>query len=162
MNHLADEQIADYLAGTADAPTRAHLDACSECRGELDHASALIARAKSAVAASSDRPPAFWTRQRAGILDRLAAPRLRYRAWAAAAIFATIMVGSMLVIRVEHRRPASQPVQQVRATISDDALFAEVNATLQERVPPALEPAALLIDSGDLATDNSDPVLTRR
>ena len=34
MNHLTDEQLADWLAGDANPETQAHLESCAQCRVE--------------------------------------------------------------------------------------------------------------------------------
>lgn len=162
MTHLNDEQITRYLGGAEDAATREHLQACSACRDEAARLLAFVGAARAEVEMRSTQPPAFWTRQRAAVASRIGQRRLLRPVWAVAAAFVVLLAVSVLLLRVEHPKP--QAPRTITATVSDDALFSAIDATLQQQVPAALEPAQILADQRVQAEHigNTDSQATRR
>ena len=161
MNHLTDAQILSCLAAAEDADTRAHLSACDVCRKQIAGILKLSADVKSSVAAVSDKPAAFWTRQRASVTSRLTqgSPRV----WRFATVIALVVVIAALLFQLDRPVPQKSPVVSA-AAISDEALLATVSSTLQQQVPDALEPAQSLVDERQLAESNNSnsSAVTRR
>ena len=160
MTHLTDSQLYSCLAVEEDDATRAHLVTCEDCRQQFERIVKLSGDAKSASAAAADRPPAFWIRQRAAVISQLTSPRpsrMRF-----AAVLALVVLFSVLLFQMD--RPVARPHIANNATMSDDALLAAVDNTLQQEVPDALEPAQVLVNERQLAetTDSNSSAITRR
>ncbi|MGH9521001.1 MAG: anti-sigma factor family protein [Terriglobales bacterium] len=161
MTHLTDAQCMSYLAAEEDAATRAHLASCETCRREVERIVKLAGEAKSAFAAVSDCPAAFWTRQRASAASRVSArsPRI----WRFASALAFVLLVALLMFQF-HRPAPHRPDAGAVTTVSDDALLSAVQNTLQQQLPDALEPAQLLVSQRQLAenSDTNSTAITRR
>src|SRR5262249_18031276 len=96
QEHLTDEQLAEQLAGHADAQVREHLALCPACRDEQERADNLLARCREAIRAAASRSEPFWQWQRTAIVRRhmeWGGPRrLAWAAVTAVVVFIAILV----------------------------------------------------------------------
>jgi hypothetical protein len=103
----------------------------------------MLARLPSYTREAADLPETFWRRQQIGIRAAIAT-RPAPISWSAlafgAAVIALIVVMLFKDIATDHH--AQSPLQV--ENISDQQLLMKVEYTLQNDVPVALEPAALL------------------
>lgn len=77
FGHLSETALLEVLEGTASPEARAHAEACSRCRGQVEEAREALAL----VSAAADVPepsPLYWESMRREVARRSAAPR---RAW---------------------------------------------------------------------------------
>jgi predicted anti-sigma-YlaC factor YlaD len=137
QEHLTDEQLAEQLAGHADARAHEHLAVCPACRDEQERMDNLLARCREAIRAAASRSEAFWQWQRTAVArrrtERSGSRRL---AWAAATA-ALVLIAILLT----EKRPPAKPLAQ---SDPDQALLVDVERSVRREVPRALEPAALL------------------
>jgi hypothetical protein len=149
QHHLADEELTVLLAGGAPRAAQQHLDACSACHQERERLEQDLAGMRASVDELAEQPEAFWTRQRAGVLARAGRRRL---AVLSAPLLATACLLLALALGLLNAEPA--PAPQAVASPSADMLV-EVERTLQQPVPDALAPAALLTD--EIIAQTSSP-----
>jgi hypothetical protein len=145
MNHLTDEQLAEWLAGEATAETASHLQQCGQCHAEAlalrDGISryAFALRSQAALAQSAQLASTFSPGK------AIARHRLR---WAAAAVLALLLAAPTFWLMKP--RPTPIPVQPVAVvtpsatTMSDDELLEAVNNDLSREVPQALAPVSTI------------------
>lgn len=164
MNHMTDEQFAEWLAGETDAQTRAHLESCPQCRAEgfelRDGLSRYsVAMRREAARAQTEMPGDFaprraWAQQR----------RLR---WAGAGVLALLLAAQTVWLLKPRPAPpvahvSSQPAASSEPTtqsallsatqsaapsgdqLSDDELLEAVNNDLSREVPLALAPVGAI------------------
>jgi|GEM_PF-577765 hypothetical protein len=172
MNHLTDEQLADWLAGEADNETRSHLENCPQCSAEsirLKNGISCysIALWQQATRAQSVRLAAHLAPRRA-----LALHRLR---WAGAGVLAMLLAAQtawmvkprptppsfqpVAATPVNTPPPAVQPpvVKQAAVQMSDDELLEAVNNDLSREVPLALAPVSAITNARNkIAASTSD------
>jgi predicted anti-sigma-YlaC factor YlaD len=149
QHHLADEDFAVLLAGGAPRAAQRHLDACSACRQERERLEQDLAGMRASVAGLAQQPEAFWTRQRAALLARARQRRL-------AALSAPLLATACLLLAMALGLLSAQPTPAPQAVASPPAdMLVEVERTLQQPVPDALAPAALLTD--EIMAQTSSP-----
>ncbi|MGE0406071.1 MAG: hypothetical protein AB7O65_07220 [Candidatus Korobacteraceae bacterium] len=166
-HHLTDDQFAAALADkTLSSVAGQHLAVCSECRAEQQRWQQMFGAMRGQIAATAERPPAFWSWQLQATLER-AHPRRKRLVPAFAGMLALLAMGLLLL---QSPVKVSQPIAQQRASEfadpmaasaalpSDAALLAEVERTLQAP-PMALQPAALLAQ--ELMAAQFNPVSVR-
>jgi hypothetical protein len=147
VHRLHEGEIADALAGQ---PPEERIADCESCAAEFAAWTELGDRLRRDLASRADLPAYFWTRQQARIRERLASRGTRLR-WAAAAIFALILLAFGLIQQgVAPRAETAQarpPVAaaQVAQADPDDVLLEDIHASLQREVPAPLAPAAVLV-----------------
>src|SRR5208337_3575015 len=93
VHRLNEAEIADALAGKAAAERVAD---CQPCAAEFAAWKDLGGKLRQDLESRADRPAYFWTRQQARIRERLA-PRRASAPWAAAAIFALMLLAVGLI-----------------------------------------------------------------
>ena len=100
MKHFDDADLLQAWAlGESDGSLGSHLEACLPCRERQDAIlRALDEERRDAVHRMESKPEAFWDRQRAGVMERIAERRHRGRsgafrgfAWALAATLVLLM-----------------------------------------------------------------------
>ncbi len=149
MNHLTDDQLAEWLAGESTGEARAHLADCPLCHREAlalrddisRYSLALRHQARQSQSAHLERN---FTPQRA-----LAAHRLR---WAGAMALALLLAAPTAWMVKPHAAPAPLPPvagalgdgAQPSAAMSDDELLEAVNNDLNRDVPKALAPVGAI------------------
>ncbi len=137
QEHLTDEQLAEQLAGHADAHAREHLAVCPACRDEQERMDNLLARCQEAIRAAANRSEAFWQWQRTAIArrgaERSGSRRLAWAAATAALVLITILLTEK-----------TPPAKSLAKSDPDQALLVDVERSVRREVPRALEPAALL------------------
>ena len=158
MNHLTDEQLAQWLEGEDSQQTQSHLAGCAQCRTEaLDLRDGLsryaIAMRRQAADAQSACMAGHFAPQKA-----LARHRLR---WAAATVLA-LMLGAQTLWMMNKPHPqdrgiVSAPLQpQPAASMSDDELLEAVNNDLSREVPQALAPvSAITVERNQIAATSA-------
>jgi hypothetical protein len=133
--HLSDEELSEIILDS----DRQHLRQTLGALPEWAHAAA-------------EHPEVFWERQRAAIRTRIAdtpegsSARI-VTGWAGA--FALVLLAIFLL----HTSPAPRPSRA--QTDPDQELLVAVEQTVQNGVPQALEPAAMLADE---ISGNNQPV----
>ncbi len=141
-HQLNEAEISDALAGNAaDKP----IADCESCAAEFAAWTQLGDKLRHDLESRADMPAYFWTRQQARIRERLA-PRATRLRWAAAAIFALILLAFGLIWQGVTPQPQTAAKTQVMEQADpDDALLQDVHASLQREVPAPLAPAAVLV-----------------
>lgn len=149
--HLSDNEMAELLSNPAPG-LGTHLEHCDAC---LDQTSRLR-QAVRALRAEAPRTEDFWLRQREAIEARIShckAPKAvsRRQAWmiVAAASFALILIALILRTVSSPRgsvaeRPAVRTVAVGTQEEQDHALLLEVEQSLAQNGPDALQPATIL------------------
>ena len=149
VHRLNEAEIADALAGKA---AEERVADCQHCAAEFAAWTDLGGRLRQDLESRADRPAYFWARQQARIRERLA-PRAASARWAAAAIFALILLAFGLIQRgvppkmeMARAAPAVPAVQRAPAESDDDALLEDIQSSLEREVPAPLAPAAVLVE----------------
>ena len=144
-HRLNRDEIADALAGDA---VDERIAGCESCAAEFAEWKDLGGRLRQDLESRADLPRYFWARQQARIRQRLA-PRAASMRWAAAAIFALILLASGLLKHGATPRTEITPTAtqiQVTQAESDEALLQDIQISLQREVPAPLAPAAVLVE----------------
>lgn len=149
--HLTDAQWAEALVGGPTAGAAAHLATCAECSAELDRTAQALRHFATRSRHSATRTTGFWYTQQQAIAGRLRRrpqqPRLAI--WAGA--FAVLVLAAAMLaqapgetsLQTQASRNAGAEIQLVEVD-PDDALMAEIDASLRRPVPRAFEPALLV------------------
>ena len=156
VHRLNEAEITDALAGQAEE----RVAECQPCAAEFAAWKDLGGRLRQDLESRADRPAYFWTRQQARIRERLA-PRAAGLRWAAAAIFALILLAFGLIH--QSATPRSEIAQttsavQVAQADPDDALLEDIQASLEREVPAPLAPAAVLVEEMSSASKQAQQV----
>ena len=156
VHRLNEAEITDALAGQAEE----RVAECQPCAAEFAAWKDLGGRLRQDLESRADRPAYFWTRQQARIRERLA-PRAAGLRWAAAAIFALILLAFGLIH--QGAAPRSEIAQttsavQVAQADPDDALLEDIQASLEREVPAPLAPAAVLVEEMSSASKQAQQV----
>ncbi len=140
--HLTDEALAGRLAGevTSERPAE-----CVACEAEEENLRGLLAEWKASAERVAERPEAFWRWQQRAIAARWSARPSRPRLVWATAMAILVLVATLLT----RQQPA---LHAVPPADSDDALLIEVHRSVRREVPRALEPALLLTQEIDRAS----------
>jgi hypothetical protein len=149
VHRLNEAEIADALAGKT---AEERVADCQHCAAAFAAWKDLGGRLRQDLESRADRPVYFWTRQQARIRERLA-PRAAAARWAAAAIFALILLAVGLIqpgvapkTEVARTAPAVPTVRVAQAEPDDDTLLEDIQASLQRELPAPLAPAAVLVE----------------
>jgi predicted anti-sigma-YlaC factor YlaD len=144
VHRLNEGEIVDALAGQ---PPEERIADCESCAEEFSAWAELGDKLRRDLESRADLPAYFWMRQQARIRERLA-PRATQLRWAAAAIFALILVAFALIH--QSVAPRSEVAQITPPAVAhadpDDVLLENVHASLQREVPAPLAPAAMLVE----------------
>ena len=147
--HLSDEQLVAAVLCTCDGETTRHLAECNVCGEEAKSFAAIVGAAREQTRQMACQPEAFWRRQREGIRARVSARQsaspLRRWMWVTASALLIWLASAILF------RNSAPPVQSTVRTDPDDELLLSVQQSLQNDVPQALQPAALLTAEIDRA-----------
>lgn len=154
MNHLTDDQLAEWLAGAGTEATRAHLANCLPCH---DEALALRDDLSRYAIARRNQARRAWAMH----LDNDFSPRKRIVShrlrWASAAALALLLAVPTAWMMRFHAAPA--PISQAASasgvaqhsvlsqsstTMSDDELLEAVNNDINRDVPQALAPVGAI------------------
>ena len=154
VHRLNEAEIADALAGH-EAEER--VADCQPCAAEFAAWKDLGSSLRHDLESRADRPGYFWTRQQARIRERLA-PHAAGLRWAAAAIFALILLAFGLIHQGEAPQPHTVAQTQVTQADPDDALLEDIQASLQREVPAPLAPAAVLVEEMSSASKQAQQV----
>lgn len=153
MTHLNDEQMTEWLLGSATDEIGVHVNGCPQCRAELEELHGTIGRYAGLMRARAQertlgavipaRKPSHKSSHKD---DRLWTGRLSWAASAALLVFAVLL----LAITPSPRQRVA-PAQD-----ADDALLMEIQRDLDREVPQALAPAALLAAERNRVIANQD------
>ena len=124
--HLTETQINDFVDGTLDsrelASVREHVDACAECRAEIDALTTMLGRMQTlpaSIAPERDLRPQIWQQ-----VDRRTLWHWRYPL--AAAAVALIAITSVLTLELSRNRDdADLPTAQATAPTYVDLVSLE-------------------------------------
>jgi len=155
--HLSDREMAELLAAPP-AGVDPHLEMCDSC---LDEASRLREGLRG-LRAEKQKAEEFWTRQRQAIGARVtsvesARPAGWRPLWLGVALACAALLAAVLLPRRAHA-PTSAATVQTQA-MQDHALLVEVEESLAQDGPDALQPAAILaseISPQDFAVASGD------
>jgi hypothetical protein len=164
VHRLNEAEIADALAGQT---AEERVAECQPCAAEFAAWKDLGGSLRQDLESRADKPAYFWTRQQARIRERLA-PRAASPRWAAAAIFALILLAVGLIQRgvtpkmdkmeMARTAPAVPAVQVAPAESDDDTLLEDIQASLQRDLPASLAPAVVLVEEVTSASEHSRQV----
>jgi hypothetical protein len=157
-DHLKDDELSSLLQARQSAfpNLRDHMQECSACEGELHELSTAIEALRAGVQARAERPEEFWTRQ----AKRIRRPAERQSQWrrpwvpALVPAFALLAIAAVLLKGFPLSTPPSGPPTASipandsgrYAELSDEAVLAMVERTVQQAAPTSLHPAALIAD----------------
>lgn len=147
--HLSDEQFAEALAGATSDVAAMHLAECAMCRAELKRVRGALHLAAAWSRNQAARPAGFWYAQRQAIAEQLAGRRepSRLVAWTgamAAMVLCALLLTQFSATGVSGTQAGESPQPAREAADPDDALMAEIQASLRRPVPRPLEPALLV------------------
>ncbi len=151
MGHLTDAQWAEALIGSPAAETAAHLATCAQCSAELDRAAEALSRVATWSRHSATRTAGFWYTQQQAIADQLRRRPQQSRLVVWGGAFALFVLAASLLaqapgeasLQTQASRNTGAEMQLVEVD-PDDALMAEIDASLRRPVPRAFEPALLV------------------
>lgn len=166
MKHLADEQLAQWLAGEADEQTQSHLDLCESCRAEAFQLRDGISRYTIALRQQSARAQSAHITAKFAPRKALLWHRLR---WAGAGVL-TLVLAAPTAWMLHSRSVATAPptvaapaTHDPAAQISDDELLEAVNNDLSREVPQALAPVtAITVARNEMASSTGRNVSNAR
>lgn len=103
---------------------------------------------RDATHSAAERPPHFWTAQRAGIREKIRAKSRSHSAWLAFAYTTALCILALLLVS-DGKAPLGQTgltahTHSVATSLSDQELMADVEATLNSSLPDALAPTDIL------------------
>jgi len=147
-HQLNEAEITDALSGK---PADERIANCDSCAAEFAAWKDLGGRLRQDLESRAGRPAYFWMRQQARIRERLA-PRATRLRWAAAAIFALILLAFGMI------QQGVTPAVQVAQVDPDEALLQDIHASLQREVPAPLAPAAVLVEEVASASNQAQQV----
>jgi hypothetical protein len=149
LTHLNEEQWQAWLAKDFDAAADAHLSTCAECREEGIRLRALVAGFQNAVHEEAAREEAFWTRQRAVVIERATQTRTATN-FAKALPFVAAL--ALLIFAVELPKQSVTPPQTAQSSDDkDEALLRQIQGDAYREVPSALAPAGLVTEERERA-----------
>ena len=136
--HLEKSEWSEWALGLSTQQVSRHVQSCATCRTEANALRETIGRFRESVHAEAERDAIFWSRQRAGIRERVHARRpvslLR-----SVSLAATVLVlGAVLLLT------PSPEISPSNNDAADDALLQQVDSDVQQGFPTALGPAVLI------------------
>jgi hypothetical protein len=168
MNHLTDEQLAEWLAGESGEETRAHLQSCASCNSEAIRLHDGILRYSMSVRQQASRAQS--ARMGGGFTHGRVFGGHRLR-WAFAGVLALLLAAPTAWMMKSHTvtqsseptvsaphgsqpdsQHFSQPNSKPSAQMNDDELLEAVNNDLSRDVPQALAPVgAITVERNQIA-----------
>lgn len=164
MNHLTDDQLAEWLAAESGEQTRAHLQSCAQCNAEATRLRDGVARYSISLHQQAARAQS--SHMTGTFAPRKAIVRHRLR-WAGAAVLALLLAAQTAwmmkpdaapkiappIASASHNSQSnSQSNQQPGAQMTDDELLEAVNNDLSRDVPQALAPiSAITLERNQIA-----------
>jgi predicted anti-sigma-YlaC factor YlaD len=162
--HITQEEMTELLIGTRTSTLDCHLQACAECREELERMKSSLALFRTASHA--------WSETVAGevseIQQVLSLPRARTYAswWKLAAVTAVLLVVFIAAYRVERTSvnnntvrvttPSGEIAESSQDQIAqDNELLAQVNSEISESVPTPMQPLQISAASSNRPSQNT-------
>ncbi|MGH9817026.1 MAG: hypothetical protein ACRD5F_06935 [Candidatus Acidiferrales bacterium] len=149
--HLTDGQWAEAHVGAPTAEAGAHLATCAQCSAELHRTSEALCHVAMWSRHSATRTTGFWYTQQQAITDQLRRRPQPSRLVVWAGAFAVLVLAAALLVQAPGEASLqTQASSKAGAEIQllevdpDDALMAEIDASLRRRVPRAFEPALFI------------------
>jgi len=161
--HLDDEQFVAVLEGAASETVATHVAKCVACREEVAWLSGAAWRLAAWSRKTAAQSAGFWYAQRQVIAEQAAGRRepSRLPAWSAA--MAAVVLAALLLAQVSapdaqtlRARAAQGSGAEPAAIDPDDALLAEIEASLQLPVPRPLQPALLVAQELSRAAEQAE------
>ena len=152
--HLTEQQILEWVAGTATAESRRHVEQCARCGDEVEHLESAVRGFAGAVRQAAVRPaPSMnWAAGR----SRAASNWMP--AWRPAiAALALLVLATPLMfhfspypkdIDSKAYTTANKQQQQLERERADVALLEQVDAAVSRPVPQPIEPLVQLVAWG--------------
>jgi len=138
-NHLSEEQFSERAFGSAGSEINRHLEECPECRRQDEELRQTLAAFRDSIHTAAEAYERPWRAPEPA--RRPAWAGFMAQRWAYAAVLAAILVASVILLRIDHRRP-SHPAPGV---VSEDEILMQVQTDIGENVPKALAPGQLLL-----------------
>ena len=149
--HLDDEELAEFLLGTASDQTVAHLRSCVPCRTKAEGLHTAICRYRQSFEQEAERDRSFWAEQRRIIHNQIdARGPVSLLQWACALAGVLVLCALLLLIRTP------QPPRAAANDATDDVLLRQVQGDLDQEVPTALAPADLISRERELSPGHAE------
>jgi predicted anti-sigma-YlaC factor YlaD len=162
--HITQEEMTELLMGTRTSTLDCHLQACVECREELERVKSSLALFRTASHA--------WSENRAEETSELqqviSLPRARTYAswWKLAAVTAVLLMVFAAAYRIERTSinnnivrvttPNAAIVESSQDQIAqDNELLAQVNSEISESVPTPMQPLQISAASSNSSSQNT-------
>lgn len=147
--HLNDDQFAEALAGCFSPDAAAHVAECERCHAELGRVQGALGGVQQWTRAAAERPAGFWYAQRQAISVQLGAQPQQSHLLAWAGALAVLVLAAVLMGQISVAPGAGAGGEGVNSAGEapvdpDDALMAEIQASVRRPVPRAFEPALLV------------------
>ena len=161
--HITHEEMTELLMGARTSTLDCHLQACAECREELERVKSSLAMFSSASHSWSESAAAEATEmQRVITLPRV---RTYTSWWKVAAVTAVLLVVFAAAYRIEKGSPIDNSAKVITPAINaessqsqiaqDNELLAQVNSEISESVPTPMQPLQISAASSDSSSQNT-------
>ncbi len=162
--HITQEEMTELLTGTRTNTLDRHLQACVECRDELERVKGSLALFRTASHAWSESVASDLSE----VQQVISLPRARTYAswWKLAAVAAVLLIVFMAAYRVERTSvnnntvqvttPSGEIVESAQDQIAqDNELLAQVNSEISESVPTPMQPLQISAVSSNSSSQNT-------
>jgi len=143
--HLSEEQLSEWISGTVGSDVRRHLETCAICRREAEGLKQALGGFRDSIRATAEAYKAPWRAPAQS--ERPAWRRFMAQRWAYAVVMAAILVVSVILLRVDHRRAS----RSTAGTLGENEILMQVQADVDQTVPGALAPGELLLAGAEEA-----------
>ncbi|HEY1678822.1 MAG TPA: hypothetical protein VGG04_13995 [Candidatus Sulfotelmatobacter sp.] len=162
--HITHEEMTELLMGNRTSTLDSHLQACAECREELDRVKSSIGSFRTASHAWSESVAG----ETAETQPVISLPRARSYAswWRLAAVAAVLLIVFAAAYRMERKpaidstakvtTPGAVIVQSSQDQIAqDNELLAQVNSEIAESVPSPMQPLQISTTSSTSSSQST-------
>jgi|SRR5579883_909748 len=147
QQHLREDEYSSILAGSTRQEWLRHLKECPQCERRLQQEQQRIEHLRTLLVAAGNRPESYWQAQHTRISARLREQKTEssmpiWRLATAGAL--TVILAAFSWSLAQHsRHPVVEPAPH--ASLSDAQLIQEMEEAANSEVPPAMEPADVLV-----------------
>jgi hypothetical protein len=162
--HITQEEMTELLMGTRTSTLDCHLQACAECRDELERVKSSLALFRTASHAWSERAASKTSEMQ----QVISLPRATSYAswWKLAAVAAVLLIVFAAAYRIKRTSPNGNTAKVTTpSTITtessqnqiaqDNELLAQVNSEISESVPTPMQPLQISAASSNSSSQNT-------